>query len=123
MRSFYPEIEPYESGLLEVGDGQSTTRETSVILTASLKRIPARWVGRRDAIETTADSSTRRSTASCCSTSVALMEPPHASDADIDPEHQHHPGISSMISSYCGSTLRIDRWLVFASACVCAGLR
>lgn len=29
MRTFYPEIEPYESGLLDVGDGQSIYWETS----------------------------------------------------------------------------------------------
>jgi proline iminopeptidase len=29
MRSFYPDIEPYESGMLDVGDGQSIYWETS----------------------------------------------------------------------------------------------
>lgn len=33
MRTFYPEIEPYDSGLLDVGDGQSIYWETSGSLT------------------------------------------------------------------------------------------
>lgn len=74
LRGLYPEIEPYATGLLEVGDGQSVYYEEcgnpAGIPAVFVHGAPAAAARRR-----TGAASTRRSTGSSCSTSAAAGAP------------------------------------------------
>ena len=71
MRDLYPEIEPLETGMLDVGDGQHIYWEVS----GNREGKPVVFLhggpGARHEPRRTAGSSTRSGTASCCSTSAA----------------------------------------------------
>ena len=85
-RTLYPEIEPYESGMLDVGDGHSALLGALRHAGRQAGGVPPRRPRRPAAARTTAACSTRRATTSCCSTSAAAA----ARRRNAEPGGQHH---------------------------------
>ena len=115
IRSFYPDIDPYDSGLLDVGDGQSIYWETS----GNPDGKPAVFLHGGPGGETQPN---HRRLFDPAKYRIVLFDQrgsgrslPHASDAGIDLSTNttwHLIDDLELLRQY----LRIDRWLVFGGS-------
>ena len=115
MRSFFPDIEPYDSGLLDVGDGQSIYWETS----GNPDGKPAVFLHGGPGGETQPN---HRRLFDPARYRIVLLDQrgsgrslPHASDVGIDLSTNttwHLINDLELLRQY----LRIDRWLVFGGS-------
>jgi len=115
MRSFFPDIEPYDSGLLDVGDGQSIYWETS----GNPDGKPAVFLHGGPGGETQPN---HRRLFDPARYRIVLLDQrgsgrslPHASDVGIDLSTNttwHLIDDLELLRQY----LRIDRWLVFGGS-------
>ena len=97
-RTLYPEIEPYQTGMLDVGDGHYALLGAVRHAGGQAGRLPPWRARARGSAPTTAASSTRRNMTSCCSTSAARANRRRTPTSRPTP-----PGIWSRISSGCAT--------------------
>ena len=115
VTQLYPAIEPYDHGMLEVGDGNGSTGRRAEIR-AVRRRSSCMAAPVPDARPGIAGCSTQLPGASCCSISAI------ADGARRTPAHRIPTcrattlGTSSPTSSGCASISRIDRWLVLGGS-------
>ena len=111
LRTLYPEIEPFDSGMLDVGDGHTHLLGARRHQGRQAGGLPAWRPGRRHLAQAAAGVRPESSTTSSCSTSAVA-----ASRRRMPASTPTPPGTSSPTSSGCANMAGFDKWLVFGGS-------